>query len=674
MNFLKKSLLLAYLLMPLSLAFSQAVSIGGVRATVPELPFQGMRLYGSSPGQCPFIDRNNVVVPVNCNLIPGLGGGFTFYGTWNGSTSYPVNAVVFATPSGGACLTWVATVANTNQFPPTAMGDWSAFADCAGDSANASNVVPKAMLGLNTYIQFTSSSGVIGYDLSGNAHNATFTSGGSQVWTGTGIEPNAELGSIPNNGGLPTFGVCGYFPAGTSNFSTYAYYGTPTFGGQVGMSTTSVYGSPYGHGFLAYFPSVAKTSGTPLTIAKDGYTGNLCIEMVVGINSGVMDRIYTNSGEVTYYAQGSTNIGLGGAQLTNAVTIQANTSGAFTNPPIIYSVWNSTTADTPAVALARVNAERARLQSLGVNFGLSATPLSQTTTNQYAIDGTSIDVGFEASQAPVSLVTFTNPGTVTNFAVSGQNPKDMDVGFQDRAAKIYAPRALRNVIYNGGATNGMATVGESVADALNDAISWSRKARAQGWKTVYSTMISRGCTGTGQSSTNDVLAQQFNALLMANGDEFDWIANPAAYPYLGATGAYANTTYFNADAGCGTHPTNAGQVGIIAAMQNGFNGAVGNPEKTVTATYQVLPSDRLLIVPSGTFTMTLLDADAANFNTKGKLCISNQGGGAVTLAGVNSETINGSATVTVSAGGNTCIIPYVATPSAGGANWISTQP
>jgi hypothetical protein len=594
---------------------------------------------------------------------------------YNGSTPYFAGAFV---TSGG--LTYQALLPSTGQ-PVTNTTYWSQTADAPGSAstvaAASSPIVPKAMQGLNTYIQFTSNSGTTGVDLSGNGHNAVFTTGGTLAWTGIGIMPNAEIGTIANNAGLPTYGVCGYFPAGGGTagyFSGYAFYGYPVFGGQQGLGMISSNGNPQGHGFFAYFPDLSRAGGSTLTVAKDGFTGNLCIELVVGINSGVNDRIYTHNGEVTYNAQGSSFVGLGGGQLTQPITLSANMNGTFPNPPIIYSVWNSTTADTPAVAMGRLMAERARLQALGLNFGISAIPLGQTTTNQYAVDGTSIDVGFEASQTPVSLVTFTNPGTVTNFAVSGQASKDMDVAFQDRAAKIYAPRASRNVIYNGGPTNGIGTDGESVADALNDVISWSRKARAQGWKTVASTMLDRGCTGTGQSSTNEVLAQQFNALLIANGDEFDWVANPAAYPYLGASGAYTNTTYFNPDAGCPTHPTNAGQVGYVAALQNGFNGAVGNPLTTVSATYQMLPSDRLIVVPSGTFTITLIDANAANFNTKGKLCVSNQGSGTVTLAGVNSETVKGSSTATVSAGVNTCIIPYVATPSAGGANWIGTLP
>jgi hypothetical protein len=252
----------------------------------------------------------------------------------------------------------------------------------------------------------------------------------------------------------------------------------------------------------------------------------------------------------------------------------------------------------------------------------------------------------------------------------------MDAAFNNRIAPLYNPRGAKNIAWNGGVTNGIANAGESVQDAFQDVLSWNRKAHAQGWKTVVSTMISRGCTGPNQTSTNDVLAQQFNALLLANGDQFDWVANEAAYPYLGATGAYANTTYFNADAGCPTHPTNAGQVGIVAVMRAGFEGVYANPMTSVSAAYTQGNADRLIVANStaASFAITLVDANATSFNTQGKLCVKNTGTNTVTLTPINSETIDGASSFAVSSLATACVRPLIANPAAGQAEWVRVEP
>jgi hypothetical protein len=292
------------------------------------------------------------------------------------------------------------------------------------------------------------------------------------------------------------------------------------------------------------------------------------------------------------------------------------------------------------------------------------------------VDGTSIDQGYEATAAPSALLSLDYTCTITNAAISGQAPKDMDAAFTDRIAPLYNPRGAKTIAWNGGVTNGLAVVGESVQNAYQDVLAWNRKAHAQGWKTVVSTMISRCGTGTNQSQTNDVLAQQFNALLLANGDQFDWVANEAAYPYLGATGAYANTTYFNSDAGCGVHPNNTGQAGIVAVMRAGFEGVYANPVTSVSAAYTQLNSDRLILAnsTSASFALTLIDANNASFNSQGKLCVKNTGINTVTLTPINSETIDGASSYAVASLAAACVRPFIANPAAGQAQWVRVAP
>ena len=132
---------------------------------------------------------------------------------------------------------------------------------------------------------------------------------------------------------------------------------------------------------------------------------------------------------------------------------------------------------------ARIASEVARLTALGVNFA-SAPGNGQSTASSCAVDGTSIDQGYEASAAPSALIALDYSCTITNTAISGQAPKDMDAAFNNRIAPLYNPRGAKNIAWNGGVTNGIAGVGESVQNAFQDVLSWNKKAHAQGWKTI----------------------------------------------------------------------------------------------------------------------------------------------------------------------------------------------
>jgi hypothetical protein len=324
--------------------------------------------------------------------------------------------------------------------------------------------------------------------------------------------------------------------------------------------------------------------------------------------------------------------------------------------------------------MAQIASEVARLKKLGAAFDVRDLPKPAGTTNVYAIQGTSLDQGYLASAAPYTRVTITdpNPYTWSNLSVSGQDARVMCPAITDREAKLFNRNASRNIAWNGGVTNSIAVYGETPTMALQDMLCWSHRDQAIGFKTIGTTMTSRSGTGPGQTLTNEVLKQQVNALLLPNGDEFDWLANPAAAPQIGADGAYANATYF---ADTSTHFTDAGQVYFYQAMQCAYNGVYGTPLTTVSGNYQVLCSDRVVNQTSASAsTVTLIDANYANYNSKGKMCFKNSGTGTETLTPVNSETIDGSTTATVGAGLTVCLMPYVANPSAGGGNWVKVQP
>jgi hypothetical protein len=131
-----------------------------------------------------------------------------------------------------------------------------------------------------------------------------------------------------------------------------------------------------------------------------------------------------------------------------------------------------------------------------------------------------------------------------------------------------------------------------------------------------------------------------------------------------------------ADGGCGTHPTNAGQVGIVQVMQAAFNGVNANPMTSVSAAYTQLPSDRLILAnsTSASFALTLIDANVTSFNSQGKLCVKNIGTNTVTLTPINSETIDGASTYSVVPLATACVRPFIANPAAGQAQWVRVEP
>lgn len=422
-----------------------------------------------------------------------------------------------------------------------------------------------AMKGLDWWLPLEDAPGTSAADATGNGHTGTI-SGTGYVWTGAaGIQLGSATMSIPNAGGRIGLGMCAYFPAGGGP-NNYAYVYSLAASGMNGTNIGTNYGPAAGvyNGGLSYFPLVGFSNGASGTNSASGFTGNHCVEITAGEGAGGAsgsEHIVVDGQEVGYTAHASAYPGVvGGAQLTNAVNVIGGTGTRNAQPVTVFSAWgtSATTAETVAQAAARTASEIARLKSLGVPFGPLAT--SQAYDSTCAIDGTSIDQGFMASGAPTSnLLALDFPCTIHDFSVSGQGPLDMDAGFADRAGSVYHPKAARNIAYHGGVTNGIVNFAEPPAQAFLNELSWNRQAHAQGYKTIVSTMLSR--SGTVGGVAVDTLAQQHNALMLANGDEFDCVVNLAASPLFGATGAYSSTAIF-AD---GTHPNTTGQAYYAAA-------------------------------------------------------------------------------------------------------------
>lgn len=532
---------------------------------------------------------------------------------------------------------------------------------------------PAAMAGLAYYLPFTDGQGTVVTDASGNHRDATISGPGpAAVWTPGGLIPNGQTATLPASAGLPTFGICAYFPAATATASTdYKFVSAPPSGSTNGYNLDTSYGLGTDHGSFAFFPQIGRSNGGAVTLASAGFTGNHCLEAVVGSapfgGQKVLDRLFVDGQEMPYLQQDVTDDTLGAAELSSPIFLRASGGpGSFAAPVTLYSAWGSASRDTAEQAAARAANEMARLTERGVRFGFAT---STATDSSCSVTGTSIDLGLPSYQAPSSLLNLDFPCTMHNFAVGAQYPKDMTAAFEDREAGVFHSLAQRNIAYHGGVTNGLLGLQETPENALADLLAWNALAHAQGWKTIVSTVISR-CDRFGpQQLSAEMHQREFNALLLAR-SEFDWIAHQAAAPELGASQACADATYF-VD---GIHPNEAGQVFYVAAERAGFEGVYGTASTPVAGSYTQVPGDSRMVT-RGTqgYAITLMDANTANFNPTARTCVQNTGSAVVTLQPSRGQAIAGVTSLDVAPGTTTCLRPVVMDPLRGGASWAVAQ-
>ena len=525
------------------------------------------------------------------------------------------------------------------------------------------------MYGLDYWLPFTDGVGSIVNDVTGNGHDGTISGAGiAAAWPGlAGLNPNQQTVTLPNASGRASFGICAYFPAGRMPNNGAYFYGSAVFGtgeGQNGANLGTSYGPSEGifHGASAYFPQIGHSNGAAVTLSSDGFSGIHCVEGVAG---GSLDHIIVDGAEVHYLSRGSSADTVGGHQLTAPMWIIGGDGLQFGAPVTIYSVWGTSKVDTVSRAASRTSSEVARLRSLGVAFGVAP---ASATDSSCSIDGTSIDEGFQAGNVRTSsLLNLDFPCTISDFSQSGQPPRDMSAGFQDRAGRVFHPQAPRNIAYHGGVVNGVTRFLEPPEAAFQDVLEWTNKAHALGYRVVVSTMMS-ACLTVYNGEPGDQLAREYNAKLLANAERFDWVDNLAAWPSLGAANARAGSAFAD-----GIHLNSAaGRPLYVSNERAGFKGVYGTELTTVSASYSQLPSDRAIQANGRSpYKISLLDANSASFNSAGKLCVTNGNTAPVNLVPVAGETVDEAPSLSVPSGATVCIHPFVANAAAAGANWSS---
>jgi len=203
-----------------------------------------------------------------------------------------------------------------------------------------------------------------------------------------------------------------------------------------------------------------------------------------------------------------------------------------------------------------------------VNVGMNGLTFGNVSTNPIcAYVGDSLTAGLYATHPYTYYITLpTYNGlsfTSYNFGISGQTIETLlKYGTLDKDTyggvdAYYSNSAGRNILVVWAGAADIILYSTTPAQAFSYLEEYCKNRRRAGWKVIVSTMIS--------AVDNDANKNTYNGYIRTNWPTFaDGLADIAAEANLGADGAYANTTYFNAD---GIHLTDTGTQLVAPIVQ-----------------------------------------------------------------------------------------------------------
>ncbi len=339
------------------------------------------------------------------------------------------------------------------------------------------------------------------------------------------------------------------------------------------------------------------------------------------------DKLYINDREVSsYIVQGGNAAKVAGTYMLGGST----GIGVFYSGTIYYALLYNRQLTAAEIAQT-YHAVAGILRTRGVQLA----PRNLSSTSPLVFDGDSITAG--AGATPFSnSVSPSDSFTKFNLGASGMYMRWLQ-SLAQSVDNLYAPLAAQNVVVIFAGSNDLSGNAATVHNYLS---AYCRERRKLGWKVVVLTMISR--------NGKDADKNAYNALIRQNWRSYaDELADIAEDPNLGADGAYANSTYFQAD---GVHPTNAGQSLIAQYVQAAVNRLRSHAEQMnvnrVTASATLSDRDNLVLCdPSGgNVTITLPSAIGLRGAVLWVKNVQTSGANTCTVAAAASQTIDGNAT------------------------------
>lgn len=604
----------------------------------------------------------------------------------------PPPTAAYVSPNGG--VTWVpatssSTIGAISYTPPpsgfyclnTGTSQWVPCTSVGGGAA-----LP--VTGATADYHFNQGTGMTLTDFSGNGNNGTLGGGSSTVptWTPIGLAFN-----LASNGGFDGVGQNGVqLPSALNNSKTifmavslpnlvpvsgiansphFPVFLTSSLGGSgvnlMNWYTATATASTYGMGVFA--------NGATTTEGLNQVSGFHVFAWTLGTGGGDLDHMYVDGVEIaSYQAQGSSY----GFQTSGNFYIgSSNTSVWASQITALFgtayrAVFYPTefTAGQVASVSGSIAAEAA---SRGVPT--NPVPLALGLPTLHCI-GDSITYGLGVPTPYCGLLTLdaTQPSyniinwgidSITVTTISGMEANRVGLQCKSTRGPVMAVvTAGTNDIF----------FGNTPALTLSYLASEVRTLTNAGCGVFVGTMLSRSGTQSGTGTSMDVLKDTFDADILSQVQQMgavgvvDWAANPL----LGADGASANLTYFQAD---GTHPTTAGQTLMANAMSNTlnyYNGfKSGNPHVISATTYTLLSGDAFVqAAPTANAAYTMPDCTGPS----GAIyTISNpQSAFTLTVKGGTSQPINGLSTAITIASNSTVTLRDIANPKAtSGCQW-----
>ncbi|MDW5265706.1 MULTISPECIES: SGNH/GDSL hydrolase family protein [Acidobacteriaceae] len=498
-------------------------------------------------------------------------------------------------------------------------------------------------------------------DSSGNGNNATLPGGTlNPAWTTQGITCN---------------GSSQYFnSAGTQSAKTFVWVSTqtpqttgagpvgPQFVTPFGVSDRSVFFG--GNEWYGNQPAVVVNGGQAGSLSNGTLLGTHVFALTLGTN--------TTTDPTQFYIDGAavssaTAMGAAAAKATGAYQVCGTPTGAATYFPGSFYYFEAYSDEKTAAQVAQEsNAVKQAVQSRGVAF---APVPDQTTKDLYLSIGDSLTNGHGVTPSS-SFLTPTDSFDVVSYGLGGALTTDLAYMFDARDAALYRRNAGRNVIRLWVGTNDF-TVSRTPQQALEGIRSYCRKAKAVGFQTIVSDMISR----TGEDS--DMLA--LDALMTTQDTGCDLVIDLASDARLGAVGASANATYFQND---DIHLTQAGQQNIVAPAETraiNLLTHLKSSEISPTATAAAYTmADYDLYLPVGpaanSVAVTLPDCGYFTGLTHSIKNVQATGANTVTVAPAAGELVDGSASPLTIANGATLVVrSVVLNRTTGGCSWLKVS-
>ncbi len=442
---------------------------------------------------------------------------------------------------------------------------------------------------LDTLYDFTNQSGTTVSDRIG-ANNGTLGGSTLPTWTGNGLAftsgSNVALPSALNT--EKTFYYAVFLNPITSGTQTNNVYPTimSSSTGGTGFNVVLQLPAEISSGQSDHTYTTTIYPNALSTASLNTLSGFEVLTVVCGTGSGNLDHIYLNGVEVSYSTQASNcgaqtsgNLYLGPAQVTPW------SAGFF--PGTFYGFGASSTQHTVAQIQQNVSAFFALAAAKGVPT--SSLPVSLAQPQLLAL-GDSITAGTNNQTPYTSQLTLTNQPSyvISNYGIIGIRLAAILSHEANRAAPLCNTQAGPAVAILEAGTNDLASINPLSPQAVwSSAAAWATLMRKAGCTPFINTMISRTANGYG-GQTMDALKDTYDALILQQAKQvgFAGVLDVAANPLLGADGASANTTYFQAIDHI--HPTTLGNQLMGTAVSNGLNWYFGynesNPHVLTTLT------------------------------------------------------------------------------------------